>query len=532
MTVLKKSKVFFFLVASVMGLSFFTFIYRWNLVEKISFAPFRDSRISNVHLRDMTVEFELLDKKQWVNPGDISTRSQTPNNELDVNTNLHQIRDSIPHAKTNVTHDHITLNDSSTRTKELISNTYSVPKTNLASLKSDSINKTVSATFSKHNMETEKEVSGDRMTNTIAINAEILTKHKSKPAHPRIGFNKHRFGHRKKLKTNYMNSFTRIRDDLIQNGVPEKVAVAILKKHGIDSLSDLTSFQEVERRVDSCENCFKLNLTQMLVPTDMCAENADVLLLVTSTATNLEARSAIRETWGAACNTPTTNIRCVFVFGNTGDMGVNRLLQEEARTHNDILQIDFYDTYANLTYKTMTALRWAAQNCGNTKYVMKTDDDMFVNTELLPIFIQGAPKRDFLGGHCWGPSSPHRDPGSKWFVSFRQYNHPYFPAMCSGTGYIMSTDLISKIVNVSNNIPFFHLEDVYIAICAKTIGVQPLLLSGFKNEVVDFTPCVYRNLVITSHGFSPDSLRQVWRESRRCELSKLSPSQVFKSIRV
>ncbi len=41
------------------------------------------------------------------------------------------------------------------------------------------------------------------------------------------------------------------------------------------------------------------------------------------------------------------------------------------------------DTYLNLTLKTVMGLKWTAKFCNVAEFVMKTDDDIFVNVPLL-----------------------------------------------------------------------------------------------------------------------------------------------------
>ena len=43
----------------------------------------------------------------------------------------------------------------------------------------------------------------------------------------------------------------------------------------------------------------------------------------------------------------------------------------------------FQDIYYNLTLKTVMGLKWSSIYCSQVKYVMKTDDDIFVNVPLL-----------------------------------------------------------------------------------------------------------------------------------------------------
>ena len=59
-----------------------------------------------------------------------------------------------------------------------------------------------------------------------------------------------------------------------------------------------------------------------------------------------------------------------------------------------IILFFFQDTYQNLTIKTVMGLKWMSIFCPKAKYVLKTDDDIFVN---IPLLIKALEKetKDF-----------------------------------------------------------------------------------------------------------------------------------------
>lgn len=280
-------------------------------------------------------------------------------------------------------------------------------------------------------------------------------------------------------------------------------------------------------RPDDCEGCFANNFRRIINEPDICQGDTELLILITSTPSRNNSRTAIRNTWCEQCNKRTSKIKYVFVFGNRNDSIENTNLLKESELYHDIIQMDFHDSYANLTYKTLSSFKWSQEFCKNAKYVMKTDDDMYVNTELLPLLLKAAPSEKFIGGMCWGPGSPHRNKQSKWYVSFAQYRHSTFPSMCSGTGYVMSRDTVDGVLRQSPNVPFFYLEDVYVAICVKKLGLHPVLLEGFRNSFVEFDSCRYRNSIITSHEISYEDMYYFWQKSRTCPKSDLKPESVY-----
>ena len=65
--------------------------------------------------------------------------------------------------------------------------------------------------------------------------------------------------------------------------------------------------------------------------------------------------------------------------GATTEAGWQRRLEEENSKHGDLVQGDFLDTYHNLSYKATMGNLWVAEFCSQAQFVVKTDDDMYVD---------------------------------------------------------------------------------------------------------------------------------------------------------
>ncbi|NXX72580.1 B3GT4 galactosyltransferase, partial [Spizella passerina] len=106
-------------------------------------------------------------------------------------------------------------------------------------------------------------------------------------------------------------------------------------------------------------------------------------------------------------------------LGTPGDPREQRELLAESRQHGDILQGDFADSYANLTRKTLLLLRWARACCAAAPFLLKADDDVFVNVPAVATYLatwRGAPARLYLGRVHWSVA-PNRDPRSRHYVA-------------------------------------------------------------------------------------------------------------------
>src|SRR6218665_341466 len=110
-------------------------------------------------------------------------------------------------------------------------------------------------------------------------------------------------------------------------------------------------------------------------------EKVFLIAFVTLAVERYDFRKAIRNTW-AVTSDFRLPVRYVFIVGRSTGRNADRIQQiveEESRNFGDIVQADFLDTYNNLTYKSLMGLRWATTYCPEAKYVMKIDDDTFVN---------------------------------------------------------------------------------------------------------------------------------------------------------
>ena len=193
------------------------------------------------------------------------------------------------------------------------------------------------------------------------------------------------------------------------------------------------------------------------------AEDRLRLLIIVHTAPgNAEQRKTIRETWGRAAKEDLPGVRVIFLLGMPPMSPAREKLQEsiarEHEEHGDVLQQDFVDSYANLTVKTTSMLKWlAGSECSTAKFVMKVDDDAFVNPQMLWAALDHAQlhttttramkeyvKRPFDASNDKEPPSesesidylimgyvmssvPIRDRSSKWYLPPKFYPLNIFP---------------------------------------------------------------------------------------------------------
>lgn len=90
------------------------------------------------------------------------------------------------------------------------------------------------------------------------------------------------------------------------------------------------------------------------------------------------------------------------------------------------------------------------------------------------------------------------------------YSEKTYPNYLSGTGYVMSMSVASKLYQAALVTPLLHLEDVYITgLCAKRAKVRPVNHPGFSYIPRKIDPCILRN-AITTHKVNASNMYVIW----------------------
>lgn len=251
----------------------------------------------------------------------------------------------------------------------------------------------------------------------------------------------------------------------------------------------------------------------------VCDRTPFLLLVVKSLIQHFERRQAIRETWGQTRTYGNQTVATVFLLGRSLPTDhfpdLQGILGHEAELHKDLLQWDYRDTFFNLTLKEVLFLEWFSQNCPRARYVLKGDDDVFVNTLQIIKFLEKLPEskeKDFFTGDVIRDARPHRDRTLKYFIPESVFVGRY-PPYAGGGGYLLSGELGLRLYNVSWQVALFPIDDVYTGMCLEKLGIVPEPHSGFKTfgieEKYRKNPCTYRSLMLV-HSQTPQEMLTIW----------------------
>ncbi|KAK6626960.1 hypothetical protein RUM44_009437 [Polyplax serrata] len=235
-----------------------------------------------------------------------------------------------------------------------------------------------------------------------------------------------------------------------------------------------------------------------------------LLILIHSNTVNFEQRAMIRSTWGSVSD----RYQLLFLLGTTNNEETVMLLKVENELYSDIIQGDFVDAYRNLTYKHVMGLKWANYFCPNAKYLLKTDDDVFINLPMLLKYLDGrsmnsTDKRLIL---CQPEENARacRSNRSKWKVKMSEYKFRSYPTFCPGYTILYSIDVVSTLYSLAQRSEYFWIDDV--------------LITGILGLAAGFVPKSFGSLIL-----SPSNMKRVNRGEIDIDKFLIGPPNIQQS---
>ncbi|XP_046329756.1 beta-1,3-galactosyltransferase 5-like [Haliotis rufescens] len=212
----------------------------------------------------------------------------------------------------------------------------------------------------------------------------------------------------------------------------------------------------------------------------VCEPNGKPLLLVAvmSLHNKTEQRQAIRRTYGRTAKGRSWPgkklfgpVKLAFFFGVSNSSRENSIIEQEAKLHQDIVQVNFTESYFNLTYKVLMAIKWAKIYCPKTSFIMKVDEDSFVDIPRMTDILLSVNMTNQIYGHFHYADPVER--AGKMKVAKDAYPIERYPPHVKGNIYVMPTLLATRIMLLSQFLPYVNMEDAHITgTLAKILDVR------------------------------------------------------------
>eukprot|EP01116_Phalansterium_solitarium_P023537 TRINITY_DN8298_c0_g1_i1.p1 TRINITY_DN8298_c0_g1~~TRINITY_DN8298_c0_g1_i1.p1 ORF type:complete len:351 (+),score=89.53 TRINITY_DN8298_c0_g1_i1:94-1146(+) len=149
------------------------------------------------------------------------------------------------------------------------------------------------------------------------------------------------------------------------------------------------------------------------------------------------------------------------------DSALLRRVRAEAAQHKDIVLLDMVDVYRNLARKLKLFYKWASDNV-KFDFTMKTDDDSWLNLELLvPALEQEQPRDKLWLGKFKSDLTVARFGKSKE----PDYGASKYPTFARGVGNVLSADLAHWIGRNADLLHEYQGEDVSAGIWLSALDV-------------------------------------------------------------
>lgn len=243
---------------------------------------------------------------------------------------------------------------------------------------------------------------------------------------------------------------------------------------------------------DDYRQLINLNNFEFLILNKCNKQEMLLLILVHSSPTNFAKRKTIRETWGQ--NRDSTKI--VFMIGSVQNQTVMDEILSENKNFRDIAQGNFIDSYRNMTYKHVMVFKYAIHHCPHAKYILKTDDDVFVNMprmmDFLILDLSPFGTNNLLFCTPYRNARALRSYRSKWRVNFEEYPDKYYPPYCPGWALLYSPDVLFALYNKVQQSKYFWIDDVLITgMLLKELQIehtdfhQLTLARQIKNKIIE-----------------------------------------------
>lgn len=271
---------------------------------------------------------------------------------------------------------------------------------------------------------------------------------------------------------------------------------------------------------DDLHRIFNVTDFKYLISKSECGRNGSIPIfvnLVHSSPAYYDRRSGIRKTW--AHSDPRTIT--YFLMGMVQSPSLQKRINEEDEQFHDIIQGNFVDTYHNLTYKHTMALKWFSDNCPHVKYLLKADDDVFVNVPAVHEYLlKNKQDTKFILGQINGPAVARN---GKWKVTPEEFIDDEFPKYVQGTAVIYSSDFVREAYKKTFTTRFFWIDDVYVTgmirmqLNVKLESNLPLKLRGITLQKIlsgENTTLPNPMFLVTEHARSKDDMIKLWEVTK------------------
>ncbi|XP_045036593.1 uncharacterized protein LOC116932905 isoform X3 [Daphnia magna] len=210
---------------------------------------------------------------------------------------------------------------------------------------------------------------------------------------------------------------------------------------------------------------------------DFISSNTSIFIAVISAPSNFQKRNLIRQTWK-------NHLKVLhqeglleiagfgFILGLTDNSVIQSKIEEESKIYGDLMQIRISDFYRNLSLKVAGLLNWLYRMCANIDFVLKVDDDVYVNVRNLAQFVHTYRQFSHSVFGAGDPNGGWPDRDGKWEISYEEWPWIDYPPYFLGAAVLMHGSTIVPLLAACQTTPMMPFDDVYLyGICTEKANI-------------------------------------------------------------
>lgn len=281
---------------------------------------------------------------------------------------------------------------------------------------------------------------------------------------------------------NHLNS---VADDYIESTTSSRNFNFNSSAEDFNQLIDLSDF----RFLINHRNCNEIQVQPTIV------------VMIVTAPKNFNNRVVVRETWGSK----DPRALLIFLIGFVTDESLQKQIKIESDRHGDIIQGNFFDSYRNLTYKHVMAFKWFIYNCPDVPFLLKVDDDVFVNTPVLYDYLGASHqflRNQLIFCYEYFNAKVKRTYRSKFRLSYEDYSAKYYPNYCEGCFVLYSADVLTQLYHQAQELSYFWIDDVHITgIVASSLNISILSAKGLILNYEEQSKLLRRQVKVENFPF-------------------------------
>ena len=208
---------------------------------------------------------------------------------------------------------------------------------------------------------------------------------------------------------------------------------------------------------------FDANINPVQIISPSSCKNENIVFGIKSRPDAKSARKAIRESWLGLelWKSFGYKIKIVFIIAKDGKKGQ---LKEELEMFDDILLLDFTESFHHLVYKDIGYLHFLEEKCPNAELIFKGDDDILLVPQGLIHDLEQLKSEDneleAIG--CRKPKADViRNPRSRYFLPEELFENKFFAPYYAGACYVTTGSFAMKMAKALSMTKVLPMDDVF-----------------------------------------------------------------------